>query len=250
MGIGLKFCAALAVTATSLTAAWAYSVQPMIYTLTPAGSGSSARLTIANSKEGQLNVEIEPYSVVADDVGKRTFTSAPDDFLIFPPQASIAPDKTQLFQVRYIGAPSMQKGRVFVLRVRQTNTTDAIKMDAESKVQARLLLSVNFNTTAIVQPKELQPDLAVERDLTPDASGVLHARLVNRGTGVADLTRVNWTLDRGGKSEDVTADQVRYGEAVFLEPGRSRDIALSDKIKGTARLLITIPGQKGGPRRP
>lgn len=242
------FALALAAS-TSLSIAYAYSVEPMIYTLTPSGSGATGRISITNSKEGQLNVEIEPYSVVADDAGKRTFTPAPDDFLIFPPQASIAGDKTQRFQVRYIGTPTLAKGRVYVLRVRQTNTTDAIKPDPNAKAQTRLMLSVNFNTTAIVQPREMDADLAVEKDLTPDATGILRGRITNRGPGVADLTKVGWALDRGGKSEAIAPDQVRYGEAIFLEPGHSRDIALSDKVRTPGRLVLTQPGAKRGAKR-
>lgn len=242
---------ALALASTSLPLAYAYSVQPMVYTMTPSGSGATARLTITNSKEGALNVEVEPYSVVADDAGKRTFTPAPDDFLIFPPQASIGGDKSQLFQVRYVGTPTMDKGRAYVLRVVQTNTSPLTtpNADANAQTQAQLMMSVNFNTTAIVQPRDLAPDVAVERDLAPDPKGILRGRITNRGSGVADLSRLGWSLDRDGKQETVTVDQVGYGEAMFLEPGRSRDIAMSDKLRAPARLVLTQPGDKRGARR-
>ncbi|URW75579.1 hypothetical protein M9980_13805 [Sphingomonas donggukensis] len=240
----------LTLATVSLPAAYAYSVQPMIYSLTPSGSGASARITITNSKEGLLNVEIEPYSVVADDAGKRTFTPAPDDFLIFPPQASIQGDKSQLFQVRYVGAPTLAKGKVYVLRVRQMNTIDLVKpQDPAAQTQTQLKMSVNFNTTAIVQPREMTPKISVERDLAPDANGILRGRITNTGVGVADLTRVAWGLDRAGKQEAIAQDQVKYGEAIFLEPGHSRDIALSDKIRTPARLVLTQPGDKNGARR-
>lgn len=236
----------LATGAAALAPVSGYSVQPMIYTLTPGGSGATIRLSVANSREGLLNVEVEPYAVTADDAGKRTFTPAPDDFLIFPPQASIAGDKTQLFQIRYVGQAALERGRVYVLRVHQTNTTDMTKVDPAATAQARLGVSVNFNTTAIVQPKALAPALVVERDLAPDATGVLHARLVNRGTGVANLARYDWALDRGGKPDRLETQDVKFGDAVFLEPGRSRDVTLSDKIKTPARLVLREAGDGDG----
>lgn len=240
-----------ALAAAPLSIAWAYSVQPMIYSLTPSGSGSSIRLTVANSREGQLNVEIQPYTVTADDAGKRTFTPSSNDFLIFPPQASIAGDKSQLFQIRYIGKPQLGTGRVYVLRVHQTNTIEAVRPDAVAGgPQTRLAMSLNFNTTAIVQPKEMQTGLAVERDLVADAGGTLHARLINRGPGVADLTRVAWSLDRGGKSASLAMQDIKYGDAMFIEPGRSRDIALAATIKGPARLIVSMPDGARGPRKP
>lgn len=225
----------------------AYSVQPMIYSLTPTGAGSTIRLTVNNSRPGLLNVELEPYAVTADDAGKRQFTPAPNDFLIFPPQASISGNKVQLFQIRYVGTPSLGEGRAYVLRVRQTNTMEAVMPDPSATAQTSLAVAVNFNTTAIVQPKELQPNVAVERDLTPGAEGQT-ARIVNRGKGVADLTRLTWAVDQGGKATPVAIDTIKYGDAVFLEPGHARDITVT-KIQGPARLTISQPGGNDEARR-
>jgi fimbrial chaperone protein len=239
---------ALFASSIPLAMAMAYSVQPMVYTMTPQGPGATTRLSVVNSRQGLLNVELEPYSVTADEAGKRTFTPAPDDFLIFPPQASVPGDKTQLFQVRYIGPPALAKGRVYILRVRQTNTIE-VTGNATDSAQTKLALALNFNTTAIVQPKQLTPKVEIERDVTPDATGVLHARIVNRGDGVADLSRYQWGLDRGGKSEALTMQNIKYGDAVFLEPGHSRDLTLSAEIKGPARLTVTSVGDDRGDRR-
>lgn len=246
MGIGARFMLAATLAVGTTVGVGAYSVQPMIYTLAPAGSGASVRVSVVNSREGLLNVELEPYAVTADDTGKRTFTPAPDDFLIFPPQASIQADKTQLFQVRYVGPSSLNQGRVYVLRVHQTNTSEMTKVDPTAAVQAKLGLSVNFNTTAIVQPDTLEPDVALERELAPDGNGVLRGRLINRGAGVADFTRLQWLVTRDGKQEAIPIDQVKYGDAVFLEPGRSRDISLSETIKGPAQLVLKQRGNKRG----
>jgi P pilus assembly chaperone PapD len=122
----------------------------LIYTLTPSGARSTARITVTNTRGEVLNVELQPFSVTVDDTGKRAFTPAPDDFLIFPPQASIAGDKSQLMQVRYVGSPAMDSGKVFVLRVKQTKSTEMVKQDAGAAMQSHLAVSPNFNTTAIV----------------------------------------------------------------------------------------------------
>ena len=238
---------AAAITVISVSAASAYSVQPMIYALTPSGAGSTVRLTINNSRQGLLNVELEPYAVTADDAGKRQFTPAPNDFLIFPPQASIPGDKVQLFQVRYVGSPTLTQGRAYVLRVRQTNTTEAVKPDPNSKTQTSLALAINFNTTAIVQPKDMLPNVTIEGEPTPSAAG-LTARIVNHGKGVADLTQLAWSVDQGGKTTPMNIDTVKYGDAIFLEPGHARDITLT-KVQGPARLTVSQAGVTDGTRR-
>ncbi len=242
------FVAGLVATALSSTLAIAYSVQPMIYTLTPSGARSTARITVTNTRAEVLNVELLPFSVAVDEAGKRAFTPAPNDFLIFPPQASIAGDKSQLMQVRYVGPPTMDKGKVFVLRVKQTNSTEMIKQDPTATMQSHLAMSLNFNTTAIVQPDALKPALAMSRDLAVGADGVLHGRMTNSGTVVADLTLYSWQLKRGDKIEQLALDQIRYGEAVFVLPGASREMSLVDTIKGPAQLLIGAPPEERGGR--
>lgn len=224
----------------------AYSVQPMIYAMTPSGTGSSVRLTVSNPREALLNVELQPYRVTADDQGKRSFVPAADDFLLFPPQASIASDKSQIFQVRYVGEPRFDEGRVYVVRVRQTNTINTIRTDPGAAAQTELKLALNFNTTAIVQPKTMAADIAVERDLAPDAKGVLHGRITNRGPGVADLTRLGWAIERSGRREDLDVGDINYGDAIFLEPGHAREITLAPKIAGTGRLIVAPPASRDG----
>lgn len=235
------------VSAAVVSTASAYSVQPMVYTLTPSGAGSTIRLSVNNAKAGLLNVELEPYSVTADEAGKRTFTPAPSDFLIFPPQASIEGDKVQLFQVRYVGPAALPQGRAYVLRVRQTNTSEAVVPDPNAKMQTKLAVAVNFNTTAIVQPKDMAADVAIERDLAP-VEGGLGARVVNRGKGVADLTRLAWSVDKGGKPTPINIDTIRFGEAIFLEPGHARNIVVT-KAEGATHLTVAQTGDSDGKRR-
>ncbi len=242
-----RVIASLALTALTSTLAFAYSVQPMIYTLTPSGARSTARITVTNTRAEVLNVELQPFSVTVDEAGKRAFTLAPNDFLIFPPQASIAGDKSQLMQVRYVGAPTMDKGKVFVLRVKQTNSTEMVKQDAAAAMQSHLAMSLNFNTTAIVQPDSLKPALAMTGDLVLGKDGALHGRMTNSGAGVADLTLYSWQLKRGDKVEPLALDQIRYGDAVFVMPGASREMSLVDTIKGPAQLIIgALPEERGG----
>lgn len=243
---GSRLLIAAALSLSAISPLVAYSVQPMIYAMTPNGSGSSVRLTISNTRDAQLNVELLPFAVTADAQGKRTFVPAPDDFLIFPPQASIAADRSQVFQVRYIGAADMPKGRAFVIRVRQTNTIDTIKNDPAATAQTQLKLALNFNTTAIVQSRDMAGELVVEQDLAPGQDGITRARIANRGNGVIDLTRAGWTIERGGRREPLALEDVQYGEAIFLEPGHVREIALSAKVKDGTHLQFALPAARRG----
>ncbi len=225
----------------------AYSVQPMIYTLTPTGTGATVRLTVANTRDAILNVEIEPYRVVADENGKRTFTPAPEDFVVFPPQSSIPPDRNQVFQIRYTGPANLPAGRTYVLRVRQTNTIElAQSSETDAATNSHLGMSLHFNTTAIVQPGGFEPNLVIEKDFAPGADGAMHARLRNDGPGVADLGRATWQIVSGNNRENLPVDTIKYGDAVFLDPGASREIALVRKPGATGHLEVRPPGGNRG----
>lgn len=136
----------------------------------------------------------------------------------------------------------MAQGKVYVLRIHQTNTTEVMKQDQGSDVQTKLNLALHFNTTAIVEPKAYAADVEISKEIAPDASGVWHGQLVNRGKGVADLSRFPWRVAQGNGVKDVPSEQVRYGDAVFIEPGAVRDFTIANTIKGPARLLLTVPG--------
>lgn len=233
-----QFALAVPIALMLATAGDAYSVQPMVYTLTPSGAGTTTRVTVTNTHETVLNVEVQPFAVSADNDGKRSFTPAEDQFLIFPPQASVLPGRVQLFQVRYVGPPTLAKGRVYVLRIHQTNTTALTREDTTSQSPTKLNVSLHFNTTAIVQPRDFTPDLVISQDLAMGADGRLHGALTNRGPGVADLSRFVWSIERAGQVERVPGEKVRYGDAVFIEPGARRDFSLDPSIKGPARLIL------------
>lgn len=224
----------------------AYSVKPMIYSLSPTGSGSTTRLTVTNPRDGVLNVELEPYRVVADRLGKRTFQPAPDDFILFPPQSSILADHTQVFQVRYVGPAQLDAGRTYVLRVHQTNTIELAKPTGPANTETHLGLALNFNTTAIVQPPNYLPELVVVTDLARGADGLLHATIRNGGRGVADLSRIQWSIRDGTQARPLPLDQINYGDAVFLDPGAERELSLAKQQTGTGNLEMRLPGAGRG----
>lgn len=247
MGRLTKLLTVAALSIAIPAAASAHSVQPMIYTLTPTGPKAIARLRVINSRGNPLNVELEAFSVAVSEDGKRTFTPADKDLLIYPAQAAIASDKSQLIQVRYTGDPVLQQGRIYVVRVKQTNpialTTASTSADG---AQGKFGLLINFNTTAVVQPESLKSEVVIDRGLSADAQGRLHARVVNRGAAVADLTRCVWRVERDGKPYTLQEKDIEFGETAMLAPGAARVVTLGADMKGVARLEVAQDRGKAG----
>lgn len=231
--------AALLVSAALAGPANAYQVSPMTYILAPSGQQSSKRLTVNNTDATPLDIELKVFSVVVDENGKRTFTPSDDQFAVFPPQATVQPGRSQSFQVRYIGDPNPEAGRIYVVKVEQLNVTYVTK-EMEPGKTSRIALTTNFNTTAVVQPSKARPTLAIARNLQPDGHGHVTALVSNTGKGVADLSEVDWQIVRGGRSEALPVDKIKYGETAQLAPGASRWLFVDPKLADGASLTLPV----------
>jgi len=234
-----RLAAALLASAALAGAASAYQVAPMTYILAPSGFQSSKRLTVTNTDAGPIDLEIEVFSVSVDDNGKRTFTPADDQFLVFPLQATVKPGASQSFQVRYIGDPSPSTGRIYVVKVHQLNV-EYITRELEPGKTSKIALTTNFNTTAVVQPPKAKPALTIVRNLQPDGHGHFSALVNNGGTAVADLSETPWQLVHDGKTDSVPTDKLSYGETAMLAPGASRWLSVNAPLANGAELALPV----------
>jgi P pilus assembly chaperone PapD len=142
------FVAALAVSAAVLgisTAVYAMTVQPVVIDLTTSGRGMSQVITVENTFDKPLPVElrIEALDLTADGVkptGRDT-----GDLAVFPPQALIQPGQRQNFRVQYVGDPGLAKSKHFFITVAQlpVQTTDT---------QSNIQLLYNFQVLVSVSP--------------------------------------------------------------------------------------------------
>src|SRR3954468_23222930 len=83
------------------TAVYAMTVQPVVIDLTTSGRGMSQVVTVENSFDRPLPVELrmETLDLTADGVKATGRDSG--ELAVFPPQALIAPGQRQNFRVQY-----------------------------------------------------------------------------------------------------------------------------------------------------
>ncbi len=234
-----RIVAAILISAAAVGPAKAYQVSPMSYVLAPSGQQSSRRLTVDNTDANPIDLEIKVFSVQVDENGKRTFTPADDQFLVFPVQATVQPGKSQSFQVRYIGEPHVDTGRIYVVKVQQLNVT-YVTRELEPGKTSKIALTTNFNTTAVVQSPKAKSALSISQNLQPDGHGHVTALVNNSGDGVADLADAGWQLVRGGHAEPLPGDKVKYGETSKLAPGASRWLFVDPKLADGASLTLPV----------
>ncbi len=85
--------------------AHATTVSPMVIDLQSAGRGVVSSISVANTADKPLTMEIEVKALDATPAGLVPGKGSTDDLLVVPPTALIAPGKTQTFRVQWVGDP-------------------------------------------------------------------------------------------------------------------------------------------------
>lgn len=210
------------------SSAFAQRVQPMVYELTPSGSGASTSLRIENSKSTPMTLEFVASKIVLTEDGIETNISAEDDFLIFPPQALIKSGKTQVIRVKYIGDPLLETSQAYRISIKQLPVT----LDRSSSTGVAML--VNFHTLANVIPKSSKADLAVT-SIEPISDSKWLVTVENTGNRFARLSKTEWLI----RSTTDTKKELKLSRT---EVGEMTDLNL---VLPNSKLRQLIPAIEG-----
>jgi fimbrial chaperone protein len=101
------------------TTAVAMTVQPVIVDLSTSGSRMSAVVTVENTFQTPLPVELRATEADLGENGLVSTQREATDLLIFPPQALIPPGRTQTFRIQWVGDPALAASKHFFLTVAQ-----------------------------------------------------------------------------------------------------------------------------------
>lgn len=96
-------------------AAKALLVQPIVVEMTTTGSGSTSAIEVVNDRNSTVTVEINTEDLLVPVSG--AVSTSPNDgseFLIFPPQAVIPAGGRQVFRVRWVGEPDLEKTKLYM----------------------------------------------------------------------------------------------------------------------------------------
>lgn len=74
-------------------------VEPLFLEIAPNRSGA---IRVRNTSDDEIPVEVMVFRRTVDATGKQTKTPADDDFILFPPQASLKGQATQVFRLQPI----------------------------------------------------------------------------------------------------------------------------------------------------
>lgn len=143
----------------------AMTVQPIVIDLETAGRGMSQVITVENTFETPLPVELTVQRIELTGDGVKLTGVDDGDLLIFPPSALIAPGETQSFRVQYVGDPALAESHHYYVTVAQL----PVKLpEGQSAIQ----ILYNFQVLISVGPNGMKPDLAVTKaEIVTDEQG-------------------------------------------------------------------------------
>lgn len=163
--IAAALAAMLSVMALTLPAR-AMSVTPVLVDLKPGGAEASGQIRVINTASGPLPVELTAKVATVDANGEvKTVDEGADDLLIFPPQAVIPANGTQVFRLQWVGDPAIKQSKTFIISVSQQPV-------AMPQGVSGIQLLYDFEVVVNVAPLEGEPALSVVgAELTKDEKG-------------------------------------------------------------------------------
>lgn len=170
-------------------------LQPTQIDLNSSGAGTTSSFQVTNDRNRAVTVEVNVLGLSLPESGPAVTTEdSGDEFMIFPPQATIAPGATQTFRVRWVGDPAIAESKLYMIEAAELPVD---MNDGRSGVQVLYAI----RTLVAVAPRQGQPSLEVaqvSRAVNAEGAHGINLTVQNNGNVHAYLSR---TLVRFGIAE-------------------------------------------------
>jgi fimbrial chaperone protein len=236
-----RVCVAAAPVATAaltfISTAQAMSVSPMVIDMTTVGKNNHSQLSVLNDSAKPLPVEIIISRIDMTEDGKLVPKPAGDEFLIFPPQAMVAPGATQVFRVQWVGN-ELKISKTYSFSVNQV----PVKLP---KSKSGVQVVFNFGCIVNVAPIKGKSAIKLLTSTTyQDEKGKKHPQITvkNPGTIYAKLTDSTIKLAGGSWSQTLTPAQLRETMGIgLIQPGKTRKFKIPvDLPSGVTNITANI----------
>lgn len=215
----------------------AMGVNPIHVEMTSAGRAARAQVLVTNDGKEPMPVELVIQRLSLDERGGRRTTSAGDSFLVFPPQALLAPGASQVFRLQWVGEPQIVRSESYMIYVNQI----PVRMPkGRSGVQVVMSMGVLVNVappTGVSELRLVATGLVNQKGkrhptITVENPSNVHALLPQ---GRVRLSAGNWTR---------TLETGELGTKLgigLVEPGKRRQFVLPvDLPVGVTRVEAVV----------
>lgn len=195
--------AALVLLALLTGPAQAFRLVPIEMEFEPSGRGATQIFRLENENREPVAVEVRVMARSQDADGQDVLAEAPDDWVVFPEQVILEPGQNQSVRVQWVGNAAPAKELAYRLIAEQL-PVDIGKAPPQGG-QVRLL--VRYVASLYVMPQGVRPNVAVA-SAARTADGKLEVVVQNAGTSRQILREPTLTLQAGGKTVSLKADQL------------------------------------------
>ena len=200
---------------------FAYQVEPMISHIDTLGANNRISYRVINTSNQKLPLEVAVMRRTFDAQGKEKLTPAEDDFLVLPPQTTVAPGQYQMFRAQYIGPPVMAESASYRIIFKQ------LALQGKEKVSSVKML-FNFATLVMVSPQDVEGNL--QTSVNCQAEECLMT-MTNTGSGVVSL--LEGELSINGKTAADWETLQNIIPASYLMPSQEVSFSLGSLIETT-----------------
>ena len=112
----------------------AFRFIPFIAEFEPSGSGANRTYTVENTSDNRIAVEISVYKRGMNLDGTDRLQDADDDFIVYPTQVVLEPNRKQAIRVQFIGEPAPDRELAYRIVAEQL----PVELDIEPASRGRL----------------------------------------------------------------------------------------------------------------
>lgn len=201
--------------ALSLAApAAAYEVSPLRIFLEPASGKRAATVSVNNTRDDALFIEVKVFRRVVERDGSQTLVPNDDAFVVFPPQRRIEPKSSQAVRIQFAG--ELQEGRS------ESYVVQITEVPVDQTGFSGVRFTYNFGVAVYVDPPRVQPKLLASAGVVRD--GVLSFTVRNDGPAYGFTT--GHALRMNSADSTVTIEPAELAERVsmpIIPPYSERD---------------------------
>ncbi|WP_291845249.1 fimbria/pilus periplasmic chaperone [Maricaulis sp.] len=195
----------------------AYEVEPMRIILDLGAGRTSTVITVNNTRDRDLPVEIVMKRRIVHPDGTQEFLPAEDVFSVFPPQALVPAGQSQAVRISYIGDPDLEDSEAYIAEVQEVPVSEP--------GFTGVVFAYNFGVAIYVRADEARAEIALS-GISREADGLVFTAS-NSGTDFAMLSDMALRLAVGSETVRLTPAQLaELVENPIIPPHGSREFRL------------------------
>ena len=197
----------------------AFGLKPLFASLSPTGAGAEHVFRITNTGDKPIAVQFSTTTREQKADGTETQKAADDAFMIYPPQAVIAPNKTQKVRVQWLGKQNPTKELAYRFIAEQVPVN--LSKGKSSGVQMVMTVVGSIYIT----PKGVAPKLSINNLRRVGSQLVFSVQ--NSGTQHALLDNLKIDLSNRGQTVQLSGQQVAEIAGKNILAGSQRDFSIA-----------------------